>query len=70
MKVTGFLYDQKAREQLKRSGKELMKDKELICFGNECYRLAFIILASITFSGALLLLILVMRTGEFYKGDI
>ena len=70
MKVTGFLYDQKAREQLKRSGRELMKDKVLICFGSEHYKFAFISLASITFSGALLLLILAMRIGEFYKGDI
>ncbi|KAJ7947877.1 Protein NUCLEAR FUSION DEFECTIVE 4 [Quillaja saponaria] len=70
VKITGMLYDRKAEEHLKTSGQPLMKGKELVCIGSDCYKLAFIILAAVTFFGALSALILVMRTREFYKGDI
>ncbi|KAI4334338.1 hypothetical protein L6164_019043 [Bauhinia variegata] len=70
VKVTGYLYDRKAKQQLQRSGKELAKGTELTCIGTECYKLPFIILASITLSGALALLILAVRTREFYRSDI
>ncbi|KAJ7981058.1 Protein NUCLEAR FUSION DEFECTIVE 4 [Quillaja saponaria] len=70
VKITGMLYDRKAEEHLKRSGQVVMKGKELVCIGSDCYKLPFIILAAVTFFGALSALILVMRTKEFYKGDI
>ena len=44
--------------------------KELTCLGKECYRLPFVILAGANFFGALVLFVLVMRTRDFYRGDI
>lgn len=70
VKVTGPLYDREALKELAKKGMTRSSVKELICIGTRCYRLAFIILASITFFGALSSLILVVRTREFYKGDI
>lgn len=70
VKVTGPLYDKQALKELTRKGMHRSDVKELICIGTKCYRLAFIILASVTLFGALISLILVVRTQEFYKGDI
>ncbi|CAI9781481.1 unnamed protein product [Fraxinus pennsylvanica] len=70
VKVTGPLYDREALKDLAKKGMTRSSVKELTCIGTQCYRLAFIILASITFFGALTSLILVARTREFYKGDI
>ena len=70
VKVTGFLYDREAKKQLNRRGKELVKGMELTCIGAECYKLSLIILASVTLFGALVSLILAVRTQEFYKSDI
>ncbi|KAL2536206.1 Major facilitator superfamily protein [Forsythia ovata] len=70
VKVTGPLYDREALKELARKGMTRSSVKELTCIGSRCYRLAFIILAGITFFGALVSLILVARTREFYKGDI
>lgn len=70
VKVTGRLYDREALKDLARRGLTRSSVKELTCIGTQCYRLPFIILASITFFGALASLILVARTREFYKGDI
>ncbi|PPD89384.1 hypothetical protein GOBAR_DD13668 [Gossypium barbadense] len=44
--------------------------KDLTCIGTHCYRLPFIVLASVTFFGALSSLILVIRTRNFYSSDI
>lgn len=68
--VTGHLYDREALKQLERKGLTRASVKELICIGSHCYRLAFIILAGVTFLGALSTLLLVLRTREFYRGDI
>ncbi|KAL6577356.1 hypothetical protein OROMI_011632 [Orobanche minor] len=70
VKVTGPLYDREALKELVKKGMTRSDVKELTCIGVRCYRLAFVILASITFFGALVSLILVARTREFYKGDI
>ncbi|PSR89924.1 Protein NUCLEAR FUSION DEFECTIVE like [Actinidia chinensis var. chinensis] len=68
--ITGRLYDREALKTLKQKGMDRSSVKELICIGVHCYRLAFVILACVTFFGALASLILVVRTREFYKGDI
>lgn len=68
--ITGHLYDKEARNDLAKRGLTRADVKELTCIGPHCYRLAFIILACVTFSGALSSLILVVRTREFYRGDI
>ncbi|PIN04738.1 hypothetical protein CDL12_22725 [Handroanthus impetiginosus] len=70
VKVAGPLYDREALKELAKKGMTRSSVKELTCIGTRCYRSAFIILASITFFGALTSLILVARTREFYKGDI
>ncbi|KAL2239866.1 protein NUCLEAR FUSION DEFECTIVE 4 [Sesamum indicum] len=70
VKVTGPLYDREALRELAKKGMTRSSVKELTCIGTRCYRLAFVILASITFFGAVSSMILVARTREFYKGDI
>lgn len=70
VKVTGMLYDREAMKELARKGLDRKSVKELTCIGVHCYRLSFIILASVTFFGALVCLFLVIRTREFYKSDI
>ncbi|KAF3454916.1 hypothetical protein FNV43_RR05364 [Rhamnella rubrinervis] len=70
VRVTGMLYDRQALKELAKKGMSRSSVKELTCIGTQCYRLPFIILASVTFFGALVSYVLVMRTREFYKGDI
>lgn len=70
VRVTGPLYDMEAMKVLKKKGLGRSDVKELVCMGARCYRLAFVILASVTFLGALASLILVVRTRDFYRGDI
>lgn len=70
VRVTGPLYDKEALRELAKKGMNRSAVKELICMGSHCYRLSFSILASVTCFGALVSLILVARTREFYKGDI
>ncbi|KDP43975.1 hypothetical protein JCGZ_05442 [Jatropha curcas] len=70
VKVTGTLYDNEALRQLKKKGLERSAVKELICIGVECYRKPFIVLCSAALFGALISLILVVRTRKFYSGDI
>ncbi|GAA0169674.1 hypothetical protein LIER_24106 [Lithospermum erythrorhizon] len=59
-----------AMKDLAKRGINRSSIKELTCIGSKCYRMAFSVLACITFFGALSSLILVARTKEFYKGDI
>ncbi|KAJ4725020.1 protein NUCLEAR FUSION DEFECTIVE 4 [Melia azedarach] len=70
VKVTGMLYDHQALKELAKKGLHRSSVKELTCIGVQCYRIPFVILASVTFFGALVSLILVIRTREFYKSDI
>lgn len=57
-------------KQLALKGMTRSMVKELTCTGKECYRLSFVILAGENFFGALVLFVLVMRTRDFYRGDI
>lgn len=70
VKVAGGLYDKEALKQLKAHGLRRNDGQELICKGVHCFRLAFIIITAATLCGALVSLILVLRTRNFYKGDI
>ncbi|GLU11882.1 hypothetical protein SLE2022_286010 [Rubroshorea leprosula] len=70
VKTTGLLYDREALKQLASKGLTRSAVKELTCIGSHCYRLSFIILAAVTLFGALVSLVLVIRTREFYKSDI
>ncbi|KAJ0260143.1 Nodulin-like domain-containing protein [Hirschfeldia incana] len=70
VRVTGMLYDREALKQLKARGLTRNDVKDLTCLGSQCYKLPFVILASVTFFGALVSLGLAMRTRKFYKGDI
>lgn len=70
VRVTGPLYDREALKELTKKGLTRSAVKELVCMGSHCYRLSFIILACVCCFGATASLILVMRTREFYNGDI
>ncbi|KAL6126414.1 hypothetical protein ACLB2K_074463 [Fragaria x ananassa] len=70
VKLTGHVYDKEAMKQLVAKGLTRNKDEELTCFGGECFKLSFIIITAATFFGALVSLILVMRTRKFYQSDI
>ncbi|EEF38652.1 protein NUCLEAR FUSION DEFECTIVE 4 [Ricinus communis] len=70
VKVTGLLYDNEALKELHKKGLNRSSVKELVCLGVECYRKPFIILSCATFFGAIVSLILVIRTRKFYSGDI
>lgn len=70
VRVTGMLYDREAMKQLKAQGLTRKDVKDLTCLGSQCYKLPFVILAAVTFFGALVALGLAIRTREFYKGDI
>lgn len=70
VRVTGMLYDREALKQLNARGLTRKDVKDLTCLGSQCYKLPFVILASVTFFGALVSLGLAIRTRKFYKGDI
>ena len=66
VRVVGYLYDREARKQCA----ALQNCKEITCTGQECFRLSFIIMTVVTFFGALISGILVLRTRQFYRTDI
>lgn len=70
VQVVGRLYDREATKQLAARGLTRAMVKELTCIGSNCFRLSFLILAGTNVFGALVLMMLVCRTREFYKGDI
>ncbi|CAN4115034.1 unnamed protein product [Withania somnifera] len=70
VKIVGKLYDNEALKQLASKGLTRSMVKELTCIGKQCYRNSFIILACANLFGALVSLILVMRTKDYYKSDI
>lgn len=70
VKVAGMMYDMEALKQLKEKGLDRSAVKELTCIGKQCFRKSFTLMAIVTFVGAMVSLVLVMRTREFYKGDI
>ncbi|EXB96174.1 hypothetical protein L484_017022 [Morus notabilis] len=42
----------------------------LNCVGGECFKLSFIIITVVTLFGAVVSLVLVVKTRKFYRGDI
>ncbi|RDY01237.1 Protein NUCLEAR FUSION DEFECTIVE 4, partial [Mucuna pruriens] len=70
VRVAGHLYDKEATRQMTALGLKRKPGEELSCNGSECYKMAFIIITAASMFGALVSLILVLRTREFYKGDI
>ncbi|CAI9091177.1 OLC1v1026133C1 [Oldenlandia corymbosa var. corymbosa] len=70
VRVAGYLYDKEAKKQLKALGLVRKAGEDLDCKGVECFRLAFLIITAVTIFGAVISLILVMRTRKFYKSDI
>ncbi|KAG2723434.1 hypothetical protein I3843_02G149000 [Carya illinoinensis] len=70
VRVTGYLYDKEAKKQMAALGLKRVAGKELNCIGTECFRLSFIIITAVTLLGALVSLVLVLRTRKFYKSDI
>ncbi|KAL8166592.1 hypothetical protein V2J09_008091 [Rumex salicifolius] len=70
VQIVGRLYDREAMKQLAARGLTRVMVKELTCIGSHCFRLSFLILAGTNVFGALVLMMLVCRTREFYRGDI
>ncbi|XP_041001105.1 uncharacterized protein LOC121246860 [Juglans microcarpa x Juglans regia] len=70
VRVTGYLYDKEAEKQMAALGLKRVAGKELLCIGVECFKLSFIIITAVTLLGALVSLVLVLRTRKFYKSDI
>ncbi|KAJ1265363.1 hypothetical protein BS78_08G071100 [Paspalum vaginatum] len=64
--ITGRMYDAEATKQ--NGGVAAAGDR--VCHGVVCFKRAFIIITAVTFAGALVSLILVWRTRNFYRGDI
>lgn len=70
VKVAGHLYDKEAMKQTAAKGLRIQAGQDLTCFGGECYGLSFIIITATTLFDCLISLIPVLRTREFYNGDI
>ncbi|KAK4272825.1 hypothetical protein QN277_021328 [Acacia crassicarpa] len=70
VKVTGYLYDKEALKQLQAKGLTRKAGEDLSCVGVHCYGTAFFIITASTLIGCLISLILVIRTRNFYKGDM
>lgn len=68
--VAGHLYDKEALKQMEAKGLKRLVGEDLTCTGVECYKLAFLVIAGATVFGALVSFILVIRTIDFYRGDI
>ncbi|CAN6351731.1 unnamed protein product [Urochloa humidicola] len=64
--VTGRMYDAEATRQ--HGGVAAVGDK--ICKGVVCFKKPFLIITAVTFAGAIVSLVLVWRTRNFYRGDI
>jgi len=70
VRVAGYLYDREAMRQMEAMGQKTSPGEELNCNGEECFKLAFIIITAVCLLGALLSLILVFRTKQFYRSDL
>ncbi|PIN04543.1 hypothetical protein CDL12_22925 [Handroanthus impetiginosus] len=68
VRLTGYLYDTEGNKQLRASGRAW--EQLNLCYGVECFRLAFIIMAVVTVVGAVVSLLLAVRTMKFYKEDV
>lgn len=69
VKVVGHLYDQETRKQCTALG-TCSAQSAVTCIGHKCFRLSFIIMTLVTVFGGLISLVLVLRTRQFYRGDI
>ncbi|KAJ1293183.1 hypothetical protein BS78_01G048400 [Paspalum vaginatum] len=67
VRVAGALYDVEAAKQ---HGGSLAGAGDKTCIGVQCFRKSFLIITAATVAGALVSLVLVWRTRNFYKGDI
>ncbi|KAJ3674672.1 hypothetical protein LUZ60_005288 [Juncus effusus] len=70
VRIAGYLYDQEAKRQ--NGGRKLVgsSEKVLTCIGVECYKKVFLIITAVTFASAAVMLVLIWRTKDFYRGDI
>ncbi|KAF0912734.1 hypothetical protein E2562_018978 [Oryza meyeriana var. granulata] len=66
VRVAGYLYDVEAAKQHGGS----LDGGDKTCLGVQCFRKSFLIITAATVAGALVSLVLVWRTWNFYKGDI
>ncbi|XP_062214302.1 uncharacterized protein LOC133915239 [Phragmites australis] len=66
VRVAGYLYDVEATKQ--HGGSLAGGDKT--CIGVQCFQKSFLIITAATVAGALVSLVLVWRTRNFYKSDI
>lgn len=69
VRVVGHMYDQETRKQCTALG-TCSSASTLTCTGHKCFQLSFIIMTVITLFGAMISFVLVLRTRQFYKGDI
>lgn len=70
VRVAGHLYDREAEKQLAALGLKRKSGEDLNCNGVDCFKLSFIIITAVSLFGALVSLILALRTSKFYKSDI
>ncbi|KAH7512016.1 protein NUCLEAR FUSION DEFECTIVE 4 [Ziziphus jujuba] len=70
VRVAGYLYDKEALKQMTAQGRPWKAGQELTCTGAHCYKMSFIIITAATLLACLISVILVIRTRNFYKGDI
>ncbi|KAH7855077.1 hypothetical protein Vadar_020983 [Vaccinium darrowii] len=70
VRVTGHLYDREGERQLAAAGLVRKAGEELNCNGVRCFQEAFIIMTVATVIGALVSVILVVRTRKFYRSDL
>lgn len=70
VRVTGHLYDKEAERQMKAFRRIRKPGEDLDCTGDDCFKLAFIIITAVTVFGAFVSFVLVVRTKKFYKSDI
>ncbi|KAD0566094.1 hypothetical protein E3N88_44055 [Mikania micrantha] len=68
--VAGRLYDKEARKQMVAKGLVRKAGEDLTCIGVNCYKTSFLIITAATVFACLLSIVLVVRTREFYRGDI
>ncbi|KAH7690134.1 MFS general substrate transporter domain-containing protein [Dioscorea alata] len=61
VRITGHLYDKEVAKQNRETK---------TCIGVECFKLSFLIITAFAIAGALVLMVLVWRTRDFYKGEI
>ncbi|XP_068649261.1 protein NUCLEAR FUSION DEFECTIVE 4-like [Aristolochia californica] len=67
VRVAGHLYD---REAMKQQSITHKTREDMDCVGSQCFKLSFIIITAATMLGAIVSIILVMRTRKFYRSDI